>query len=424
MGGVLSTARENPAGMSPPSRSTEGRPSQLAGQDVRPGQQVPSPSAGSVSPLSNPAPKTLKEHDVRPTPLNVESTGQGSQGAEQAFGSTDGVLELGGFDDVLGQLDEKYSELQKDKDFLLLRRDQSSCHPNMHSSAKQLDERYVEHRNAVTLAELGPNSITLTKHRLPAAAHGEVASLASLAAHNGLMNAPIDALFHPASGPLAHHLNFDSQGAIDGSDAATQRSSERSPSFDQNMRWAIEAISHTRLLVPNSANMHYTSSPTKSSSGKVIGSATEDYHKKMLFRCLLEQQKAEPIKTTLDRLKIVERVSLEFKEGTCPQLAYISAIYLKENQDSPINIIRITDDATENLLIPHILLVIGLAETDKRPDDSNLGLPDTWHEDAVICDPWDKAAYPAGDYNKYWDNIRNHQADKTKDLKVEDLGAV
>lgn len=106
----------------------------------------------------------------------------------------------------------------------------------------------------------------------------------------------------------------------------------------------------------------------------------------------------------------------ETMTGNCGELAVIACKYLMEEGASSVDYIELRDGKTNNNIIPHAFAVIG------RPDDNDytdvlgfdknfkgaviIGLPDSWGDAAVICDPWSRNAYPAKSYNDFWDVLK------------------
>ena len=105
--------------------------------------------------------------------------------------------------------------------------------------------------------------------------------------------------------------------------------------------------------------------------------------------------------------------------GNCQELAAMACKSLKDNGAEHVDYVLATDKCTDGFVLPHSFAVVGRTEsgkTSKIPIDDfvngtisnagDLGLPNQWNESAVICDPWARNAYPAKDFDQFWDIIK------------------
>ena len=86
-------------------------------------------------------------------------------------------------------------------------------------------------------------------------------------------------------------------------------------------------------------------------------------------------------KEGLDNLITPALLGLKFSWGNCECKAALAMLFLGNRGVRPIDMMSVGDD--------HVLLVLG------RSKGSNILDVTTWGSDAVICDPWADAAYPA-----------------------------
>lgn len=112
----------------------------------------------------------------------------------------------------------------------------------------------------------------------------------------------------------------------------------------------------------------------------------------------------------LKMFKQMNEVCYRHQIGNCGELAGIACLRLHEKGVSPVEFVQIWDGVTNNPALPHLVAVIGRGLVLAGTANIDIGKPDTWHADAVICDPWDRAVYPAQDYDKFWKALRHHAA--------------
>jgi hypothetical protein len=178
--------------------------------------------------------------------------------------------------------------------------------------------------------------------------------------------------------------------------------------LQQNLMLGVQVVKRVRLEVPKSSNTSYTSSPTKTTSGSFVNSVSS---------VAAVRPPGSNIKPTtagdwLEHFRKVVKRCKQHGMGNCGELAAIACMYLREAKAFPVEYVQIADGVTQNPAIPHLVAVIGRTAIQGPhawpSDDTSIGLPDTWHADAVICDPWDRVVYAATDYDDYWGGLRKH----------------
>ena len=126
-------------------------------------------------------------------------------------------------------------------------------------------------------------------------------------------------------------------------------------------------------------------------------------------------------KTWDDYFQRTEKACQQSGMGNCVELAAMACKRLKDSGANHVDYIIVTDLKTDNTVIPHRFAVVGRTTSE---DDSgisvqhffsgqlsrvrNLGLPNQWNDSAVICDPWARNAYPAKDFDQFWDNLKSY----------------
>jgi len=177
----------------------------------------------------------------------------------------------------------------------------------------------------------------------------------------------------------------------------------------ENLQLGITVANKVRLEVPKSSNASFTSSYVAMSSGKIVNEV------KSVASVRPQGSSTRPT-TPADWLKRFEGVRKLCKKegmGNCGELAAIACLYLRALKAYPVDYVEISDGVTTpNPAIPHDVAVIGRTVAPGPQtwpaDGTPIGLPNTWHPDAVICDPWDRVAYPAKDYKDYWKGLCKH----------------
>ena len=177
----------------------------------------------------------------------------------------------------------------------------------------------------------------------------------------------------------------------------------------ENLKLGITVANRVRLEVPKSSNAGYTSSYIKTGSGKIVNEVAS------VASVRPPEYSTRPTIPSdwLERFEGVCKLCKKEKMGNCGELAAIACLYLRELKAYPVDYVEIADGiTTKNPAIPHNVAVIGRTVAPGPQtwpaDGTPIGLPDTWHPDAVICDPWDRVVYPAHEYDEYWDGLREH----------------
>ena len=198
-------------------------------------------------------------------------------------------------------------------------------------------------------------------------------------------------------------------------------------SLDDNLRAAKKAAMKVRKSVPNSSNTAWTSSPVISTGGvapKTSGLMPAIWG--LFFADTVPSSSGVVNEITIESLNATVRSSgkaklpsdsqewlqsfreirskcTSFKAGNCGELAAIACLELRDAQvATPVEYVQIWDGVTQNPALPHLVAVIGRRPNLLSADNQPIGLPDTWHADAVICDPWDRVFYAAHQYTDYW----------------------
>jgi hypothetical protein len=205
-------------------------------------------------------------------------------------------------------------------------------------------------------------------------------------------------------------------------------------SLQENLNVATRVAGEVRMKVPNSSNYSWTSSPVQSTggvapqsygaqiwsafsslitgeapttginevSGSAVGGLRSDLNREM------PGDRAEWIKS----FEHIKQACYMAKCGNCGELAAIACLLLigerlKMASPSPIEYVQIWDNVTNNPALPHLVAVIGRSPNQLVGGTMPVGLPNQWHADAVICDPWDRAIYEAHNYNNFWGGLRD-----------------
>lgn len=203
-------------------------------------------------------------------------------------------------------------------------------------------------------------------------------------------------------------------------------------SLEDNLQAAAKAASKVREAVPNSSNTAWTSSPVISTGGVVprtsglmpaiwslfaadtvpssSGVVNEVTRESLIATVRSSGPSSLPSDSQewLQSFKEIRAKCTGFKAGNCGELAAIACLELREAQvPVPVEYVQIWDSVTQNPALPHLVAVIGRRPNLLSGDNQPIGLPDTWHKDAVICDPWDRVFYPAHEYKHYWGALRS-----------------
>ena len=197
--------------------------------------------------------------------------------------------------------------------------------------------------------------------------------------------------------------------------------------LEANLRLATRIAGEVSQAVPHSINaleagrVYYKGPPTKTPNGLIEqkifvphGPPSEAYH--------MQRDLVEKASNTWDGyFQLTEEACQTSRVGNCKELTAIACKKLKEGGAKYVDYVAVTDNATINSVVPHAFAVVGRTA---NKDDlsipaqeyfggqisrvSDLGLPDQWGDSAVICDPWARNAYPAKDFDQFWDNLKNY----------------
>jgi hypothetical protein len=180
--------------------------------------------------------------------------------------------------------------------------------------------------------------------------------------------------------------------------------------LQENLGAALKVATQVRFAVPNSSNTGFTSSYVQTATHKVVNAVP----KKMLdeMRSTLNNTLPTTPADWLESFAAIRERCYEQRVGNCGELSAIACLLLHQQKVFPVDYVQISDGVTSNPAIPHLVAVIGRALVQGPhawpADNTPIGLPNTWHADAVICDPWDRVAYAAHEYDHFWAGLRKH----------------
>lgn len=181
--------------------------------------------------------------------------------------------------------------------------------------------------------------------------------------------------------------------------------------LDENLAAAIKVATSVRLEVPNSSNTAFQSSYTSVGQGVVNAVPLSKLN---AVRSGLSKELPTTPNGWLEAFREIQGRCLKAGVGNCGELAAIACLRLRELRLYPVEYVKIADGVSSNPAIPHLIAVIGRVANPapgRWPSTGQaLGLPDSWDAAAVICDPWDRVAYPAHDYQPYWAGLRKHSS--------------
>ena len=203
-----------------------------------------------------------------------------------------------------------------------------------------------------------------------------------------------------------------------------------------NLKLATKVAGEVSLMVPRSANavesgrVYHGGPIFRLADGKL---AQSQLYPHLADRANYAAQRAMVETTSKTWTEYFEKTELECKKsgmGNCTELAAIACKRLQEAGARQVELVSIGDGSTVNCLAPHAVAVLGRSDYGKHPElsidarrfpgslgailGSEIGTPDDWNENAVICDPWARIAYPARDFPDYWDVLRTHNAQPEK----------
>jgi hypothetical protein len=209
------------------------------------------------------------------------------------------------------------------------------------------------------------------------------------------------------------------------------------------MELARGVVLKVRHAVPMSSNYDATSSPVRVPTGKPTGMGAagapietkgdlkgeekktfvDTRTRKFLYKTneaayvqLKKQLQAKIGKPRsnqqwLDSVKMVKQHCKASGIGNCGELAAMAVGAFYKIGARNIDYIQISTEDIErgrhagDAVLPHVVCVVGRTGG-SLVDGESVGLPSGWGADAVICDPWDRAVYPAADFQNFWEGIR------------------
>lgn len=175
-------------------------------------------------------------------------------------------------------------------------------------------------------------------------------------------------------------------------------------SLDDNMKLAIEAVRYARKQVPKSANYKFTSSALMR-KGKPLRMHKATNLQLVWLREEVGTPGGNDASAKWAWLMRCARKTEKARAGNCGELSAVVMMYLQnQGVTETLELVLVGDGVTNGERVPHMFVVIGRGGFARTA----IGLPNTWSADAVICDPWDRVAYPAKDYNLFWTGIRGH----------------
>ena len=200
--------------------------------------------------------------------------------------------------------------------------------------------------------------------------------------------------------------------------------------LQENLKIATQVAMEVRQKVNKSANQAWTSSPIIRHRGMGVKDVTtnptarehqglvhNEVSNKTLFqkvrRFLLGKAPTNSLGWEQD-FKKIKKLCYSHKVGNCGELAAIACLLLSEAGAGQVEYVQVWDNVTNNPALPHIIAVLDRQPGQTVSDFADVGKPEDWSADAVICDPWDRTAYPAHDSDFFWQGLRSVAAQPTK----------
>jgi hypothetical protein len=90
--------------------------------------------------------------------------------------------------------------------------------------------------------------------------------------------------------------------------------------------------------------------------------------------------------------------------GNCEQLALVACLLLWHRRLRPVDFVFLDDNQSRNKVLPHAVAVLGRA-AGRLDDETILPEPASWPVSSVICDPWNRIAYPACQARELWTSL-------------------
>ena len=183
-----------------------------------------------------------------------------------------------------------------------------------------------------------------------------------------------------------------------------------------NIKVGLKTVQTVRGDVPYSMNYESTSCAIKTASGQGIfnggmngTAAFANVHNQVVNKLQTANYTAFWKKSTNRTLvREIHNLVQTIDTGNCLELAFYTAHKLKE-EGKAVDVVRVkpTNPAaqTNTNVVPHWFAVIG-RRGGTHNNKSNIGLPSSWGNTAVVVDSWDKTVYPAADYNLYWNGLK------------------
>lgn len=111
-------------------------------------------------------------------------------------------------------------------------------------------------------------------------------------------------------------------------------------------------------------------------------------------------------KNWIEWAKLVTTTASKHKSGNCGELGLVAAYELYQKGTRDVDYAMIEDGFSANPVVLHAFAVIGRTNG-SNTDGDDIGLPDSWGDAALVCDPWDRAAYPGAQYASFWDGLKD-----------------
>ena len=194
-----------------------------------------------------------------------------------------------------------------------------------------------------------------------------------------------------------------------------------------NLKLATRIAGEVSQAVPKSTNalesgrVHYKTPPIMTETGSTRQEVIVPHRPVVGALGMQRLSMLQGFETWDEFFQWAETTCKKSGVGNCQELAAMACKSLKDNGAEHVDYVVVTDNKTINSVLPHAFAVVGRTEngnTSKIPIDElisgtisnagDLGLPNEWNESAVICDPWARNAYPAKDFNQFWDIMKEH----------------
>lgn len=114
---------------------------------------------------------------------------------------------------------------------------------------------------------------------------------------------------------------------------------------------------------------------------------------------------------------LTARIAAKHGVGNCGEQAATAYISLINEGVSRVDFMRMSATGVRDGMLPHALVVIDRQTGTDQSNDEGIGSPDTWNSTAVICDPWSRTAFPAHDYEAFYDRIIDYADQRASQLQ-------